>query len=159
MVRLLETISKSYAAVPESLGAARREVAALAHAAGATPEQVDEIRLATSEAVTNAIVHAYRDRPGAIQFTAAVAGGELWVLVADDGAGIHQGGGKSGLGLGLTLIAQACDELTIVNRSNGGTELHMRFRLGAAPPAADDQRRGSVSSAHLPASSIFSTTR
>jgi hypothetical protein len=35
----------------------------------------------------------------------------------------------------------------------------MRFRLGAAPPAADDQRRGSVSSAHLPASSIFSTTR
>lgn len=159
MVGLIESVNMSYAAVPASLGRARRAVTELARAAGATPDQFDGIRLATSEALTNVIVHAYRDRPGEIHLTAAVAGGELWVLVADDGAGLHQDSAKSGLGLGLTLIAQACDELTIVKRSTGGTELHMRFRLGAAGARSEGQFRGSVSSARSPASSIFSTTR
>jgi anti-sigma regulatory factor (Ser/Thr protein kinase) len=159
VVGQLESIRESYAAVPATLGRARRAVTVLARAAGATLDQVDEIRLATSEALTNAIVHAYRDGPGDIHFTASVAGDELWILVADDGAGLQQGGGKGGLGLGLALIAQACDELTIVKRSTGGTELRMRFRLGATPASDDDQPRGSVSSASSPASSVFSTTR
>jgi anti-sigma regulatory factor (Ser/Thr protein kinase) len=155
MADLLESVSESYAAVPAAVGRARRAVAALARAAGATPEQFDEIRLATSEAMSNVILHAYRDRPGEVHVTAAVAGGELWVLVADDGAGLHPGAATGGLGLGLILIAQACDELTIVKRSNGGTELRMRFPIGAA----NDQSRGSDSSARSPASPIFSTTR
>lgn len=159
MAGLQESLSESYAAIPASLVLARRAVTAVAVTAGATGEQVDAVRLATSEALTNVIVHAYTtDRPGDIHVTAAVAGGELWLLVADDGEGLHQRGGKSGLGLGLTLIAQACDELTIVERSSGGTELRMRFRLGSAHSSADDHVRGSVASASLPASSIFSTT-
>lgn len=151
-------IDTSWPAVPSSLARARRAVAGLAQAAGATLEQVEDIRLATSEAVTNAVVHAYGDQPGEIHLTAAVAGGELWLLVADDGHGLQRGDGKSGLGLGLSLIAQACNELTIVKRSNGGTELRMRFRLGAAGAPAEDQDRGSVRSARSPAASVFSTT-
>lgn len=154
-----ESFSASLPAVPATLGRVRRAVTALASAAGATPEQVDEVRLATSEAVTNAILHAYLGEPGEVHVTAAVAGDELWLLVADDGRGLQQGGGKSGLGLGLTLIAQACDELTVVKRSTGGTELRMRFPLGVPRPTFPDQRRGSVSSARSPAASVFSTTR
>lgn len=160
MVEQLEgVVSASYPAVPATLGHARRAATAIARAAGASQEQVDAVRLATSEALTNAIVHAYRDDPGDIHFTVSVAGDELWILVADDGVGLQQGGGEGGLGLGLSLIAQACDELTIVERSNGGTELRMRFRLAAASPSEDDQPRGSVSSASSPAASVFSTTR
>lgn len=151
-------MSWSYAAVSASLVPARRAMIALAESAGATNEQLDAIRLAASEALTNVIVHAYGDRPGEIQVTAAVAGGELWLLIADDGDGLRPGGPSSGLGLGLTLIAYACDELTIVKRSTGGTELRMRFGLGA-PQSRGDQARGSVSSARSPASSVFSTTR
>ncbi|MDQ6777761.1 MAG: ATP-binding protein [Actinomycetota bacterium] len=151
-----QSLSESYAAVPASLVRARRAVAALAVEAGATRDQFDAIQLAASEALTNVIVHAYGDRPGEIHVTAAVAGGELWLLVADDGDGLSQRGRKSGLGLGLTLIAQACDELTIVKRSHGGTELRMRFRVGAS---ADDHVWGSVSSDNSPAPSVFSTTR
>ena len=137
-VASLEGINESFAATPASLGPARRSVAALARAAGATRAELDDIRLATSEAVTNAIVHAYRDGPGEIHLTAAVAGGELWLLLADDGCGLDQARRTGGLGLGLILIAQACEEMTIVKRSNGGTELRMRFRLGAASsPVAD----------------------
>ncbi|MDQ6806514.1 MAG: ATP-binding protein [Actinomycetota bacterium] len=159
MSDLLESLSESYAAVPGTLARARRAVTALAVNGGATRDQVDAIRLATSEAVTNVIVHAYGERPGAIHVTAAVAGSEFWLLVADDGDGLRPGSGRPGLGLGLTLIAQASDELTIVKRSCGGTELRMRFRLGAESSSFDDQERGAVSSARSPASSRFSTTR
>jgi anti-sigma regulatory factor (Ser/Thr protein kinase) len=158
MSDLVQSLSESYAAIPASLARARRAVTALAADAGATKEQFDAIRLAASEALTNVIVHAYGDRPGEIHVTAAVAGAELWLLIADDGDGLSLGGAKSGLGLGLTLIAQACDELTVVKRSSGGTELRMRFRLGALPSSVDDYERGSSSSACSPAASVFSTT-
>lgn len=159
MCHVLDDLSETYAAVPSSLARARRAVTDIAAGSGATRDEVDAIRLAASEALTNVILHAYGDRPGEIHVTAAVAGHEFWLLVADDGAGLHQGGGKSGLGLGLSLIAQACEELTIAQRSGGGTELSMRFRLRGASAAADGQLRGSASSAHSPASPAFSTTR
>jgi anti-sigma regulatory factor (Ser/Thr protein kinase) len=159
MVDLTESVSATYPAVAGSLPVARRAVAELAGAAGATGDQIDAIRLATSEALTNVILHAYRDGQGPIHVTAAVAGGELWVLVADDGDGLRPRGDRSGLGLGLALIAQASDELTIVRRSHGGTELRMRFRLGTADDPAEAHSRGSAPSAASPASSIFSTTR
>ncbi|HWF51902.1 MAG TPA: ATP-binding protein [Solirubrobacteraceae bacterium] len=156
---VLESLCETYAAVPSSLARARRAVTDIAAGSGATRDEVDRIRLAASEALTNVILHAYGDRPGEIHVIAAMAGHEFWLLVADDGAGLHQGGGKSGLGLGLSLIAHACEELTIVQRSGGGTELRMRFRLAGAPPAVDGQLRGSVSSARSPVSPTFSTTR
>ncbi len=159
MSDLLESLSESYEAVPGTLTRVRRAVTALAVNGGATRDQLDAIRLATSEAVTNVIVHAYGERRGAIHVTAAVAGSEFWLLVADEGDGLRPGSGRPGLGLGLTLIAQASDELTIVKRSGGGTELRMRFRLGAESSYSDDHERGAVSSARSPASSRFSTTR
>jgi len=125
-------LCKLYPAIPGSLPIARRKVTALARAAGADSAVVDEIRLAVSEAVTNVIMHAYRDGgAGSIQLIAAAAGGELWVLVADDGGGLRPRWDSPGLGLGLTLIAHASDELTIAGRSSGGTELQMRFRLSS----------------------------
>jgi stage II sporulation protein AB (anti-sigma F factor) len=159
MVDQVQSLSESYPAIPSSLPVARRAVLAVADQAGATGEQLNEIRLALSEALTNAILHAYGDTPGDVHVTAAAAGGELWVLIADDGTGLQPRSDRSGLGLGLALIAQASDELTIVKRSGGGTEVRMRFRLGAGATPTGDQSRGSVASAITPASSVFSTTR
>jgi anti-sigma regulatory factor (Ser/Thr protein kinase) len=154
-----EGLRESYPAVPRSLGVARRAVAAFAVEAGASKDEVEAIRLATSEALTNGILHAYPERPGEIHLTAARTGDELWLLVADDGCGLRPRGSGSGLGLGLALIAQACDELTIVKRSHGGTELRMRFRLRSPGFGAGDHDLGSVASGGSPASSVFSITR
>ncbi|HWF26107.1 MAG TPA: ATP-binding protein [Solirubrobacteraceae bacterium] len=144
---LAQGLSESYPAVAGSLAAVRRAVAALAVEAGATREQIEAIRLATSEALTNAVVHAYGDDPGEIHVTAAVASDELWLLIADDGDGLRPHGRRSGLGLGLALIAQACEELTIVKRSNGGTELRMRFRLGSGRAEAQGPGRAEAEEA------------
>jgi anti-sigma regulatory factor (Ser/Thr protein kinase) len=158
MVDLAPGLSRSYPATADSLAGARQAVIAVACEAGATRQQIDDVRLAVSEALTNVILHAYRDRGGEIHVTAAVTGGELWVLIADDGGGLRPRSGRSGLGLGLALIALASEGLTIVTRSGAGTELRMWFRLGTGDGPAEDQSRGSVASANSPAASIFSTT-
>jgi serine/threonine-protein kinase RsbW len=126
----LESFSRSYPAVPESVPELRRDIEALARRHGATPEQLDAIRLAVSEAGSNAVLHAYRDRPGVVEVTAAVSAGELSVLVADEGCGFHAAPSSPGLGWGLALIAHSASDFTLVERADGGTEARMRFRLG-----------------------------
>ncbi len=130
MVALRETLSESYPATPESVPLARRSVADYAARSGATPSQLDAIRLAVSEAVTNAVVHAYPQSDGDIHVTAAVAAHELWVLITDDGCGFQTPGRKPGMGVGLALIADACDEFIISERGGGGTEARMGFLVG-----------------------------
>jgi anti-sigma regulatory factor (Ser/Thr protein kinase) len=122
-------------------------------------QRLEAVRLAVSEALANAVVHAYSERPGSIQVTAAVAADELWVLISDDGCGMHPRTDSPGLGLGLALIAQVSDSLEIISRGIGGTEVRMRFTLETAGDGSDGQSRGSVSSAISPPAPSFSTTR
>ncbi len=61
--------------------------------------------------------------------TAAIAAGELWVLVGDDGRGLHAWNDSRGLGIGLSLISGLSDDFAIVTRASGGTEVQMRFDL------------------------------
>jgi serine/threonine-protein kinase RsbW len=154
LVNLRERLTESYPAVVESVPTVRQAVAEIAAAAGATADQLDGIRLAVSEAVTNVVVHAYSEHPGRIHVAAEQASGEFWVLVADDGTGLRPRLDSPGLGLGFALMVGCADGLEIANRSSGGTELRMRFRL------RDAQERGSESSTSSPASSSsFSTTK
>jgi anti-sigma regulatory factor (Ser/Thr protein kinase) len=146
-----ESFSQSYPASADSVPRARTELTAFAANAGATGEQLEAVRLASSEAVTNAVLHAYRGSGGTIQVTAWYVPGELWVLVADDGSGLQVRRDRRGLGLGLALIAQMADEFEVLSRSSGGTELRMRFRLRPPPRSRSDQSRGSVSAAAAPA--------
>jgi anti-sigma regulatory factor (Ser/Thr protein kinase) len=150
----LTRLVESFPAVPASAGRARHAITRLASAAGATQETLDRIGLAVGEALANVVVHAYDGEPGMIHVEAAMASGELWVLIADDGYGIRSHRDSPGLGQGLKLIAETTDELTIVERSGGGLEIRMRLDVASAP-----QARGSVASATRPASSRFSTTR
>jgi serine/threonine-protein kinase RsbW len=153
------TLSEVYSATAESVPLARESLAAFAAAAGATGDELDDIRLAVSEAVTNVVVHAYRGRRGYINLTAALAGDEMWVLVTDHGSGLHARSDSRGLGFGLALIAQLSDEFAIVQPAAGGTEVRMRFAVRPAHVEPDDHRRGSLFSARSPASPSFSTTR
>jgi anti-sigma regulatory factor (Ser/Thr protein kinase) len=125
-------ISESYPARPESVGHARHLLTDFAAAAGATERQIEAVRLASSEALTNAVLHAYRGEPGKVHITAARVSSELWVLIADDGCGLEPQADRPGLGLGLGLIAQLSDHVAIAPRAGGGTEVRMRFTLVAA---------------------------
>src|SRR5579875_2446159 len=104
------SVSRSYPAVPESIPPARALLAEFARAHGADAERVQALRLAASEALTNAVMHAYVGaEPGEVHVTMARAEGELWVLIADDGRGLQPRADSPGLGMGLAVIASVSD--------------------------------------------------
>jgi anti-sigma regulatory factor (Ser/Thr protein kinase) len=105
----------------------RGEMAAIASNCGLERERIDDVKLAVSEAVSNAVQHAYRDRePGDITGTAHIEDGVLRIVIADSGIGMTPRPDSPGLGLGLPLIAQVADAVEVI--SNGdGTQIHMSF--------------------------------
>jgi anti-sigma regulatory factor (Ser/Thr protein kinase) len=136
--------SGCYRAHAVSAGAARGEVSSFAARNGAAVEDLERVRLAVSEAVTNAVVHAYpAGTPGLVHVSAVVAGRELSVIVADDGCGIDGSAESPGLGFGLNLIEHACASFTITARPGGGTVLEMRFLLSTAAAHLEPQTAGS----------------
>jgi serine/threonine-protein kinase RsbW len=123
--------TSTHPAIPGSVPTIRHTVVAFAVRAGASPGTLSAVELAVSEAATNVVVHAYREatEPGAIEVVAAVAEGELVVIIADTGAGLRARTDSPGLGLGLALIARLADGFELVHRVAGGLELRMRFAL------------------------------
>lgn len=137
VTRTHEQLSESYPAIASSIPQARRAVTQIAARNGITGEPLEAIRLAITEAVTNAVKHAYPEHPGAFHLTTAVTGNELWVLVSDDGCGYETPSQHPGLGWGLALIAQYSEEYVITRRATGGTEVRMRFPIPSNSRPAD----------------------
>jgi anti-sigma regulatory factor (Ser/Thr protein kinase) len=110
-----------------SVGTARHAVAALAERLGVA---ADDVRIAVSEAVGNAIVHAYRNgRSGMIRVFAREERGRLLVTVEDDGIGMAPNPRSQGLRIGIPLITKLCDDVRFTS-SEAGTRVSMSF---AAP--------------------------
>ena len=128
-------VRRCYPAVAGSVPLARAAVARLAARAKPSPARLDAVRLAVSEAVTNAAIHAYPSMPGQIHIPAALATGELTVLIADDGVGPRTPPRRPGPGWGWPLMTSCSDRLTITQRGNGGTLVEVRWNLEPATTA------------------------
>lgn len=115
-----------------SVAEARRSVADFARENGVPGRCMNDVLIAVSEAVTNAVVHAFRglvDR-GTVMVVATVYTEWIEVRVTDDGSGMAPRDDSPGLGLGLPLIRHLADEVDQRRPQNGvGTELWMRFRF------------------------------
>jgi serine/threonine-protein kinase RsbW len=122
--------------------ALRGAVAEFVAAAGVGEPHLAAVKLAVSEAVTNAVVHAYVDdeQPGDVHVVTFVRGATVHVTVSDDGAGMMPRLDSPGLGVGLPFIADIADTLDIDSSEGGGTELRMTFRVIATPESREDVR-------------------
>jgi serine/threonine-protein kinase RsbW len=120
----------TFPSTPPGVGAIRRQIAEFAERCGMSAEGVDAVRLAVSEAATNAVVHAYRKSDGDLSVRAGVESGELVVVVADRGIGLAPRRDSPGLGLGMPLMASITSRFRVVSRG-AGTEVHMAFPLSA----------------------------
>jgi serine/threonine-protein kinase RsbW len=116
------------AAAPASVSVVRHRLDALLGSYELATHRASDIRLAVTEACTNAIVHAYPDGHGDVLITAETATHELAVTVRDYGAGIPSDTPSNGLGIGVQLIHSLADTVTITN-SNPGLAVRMTFRL------------------------------
>jgi anti-sigma regulatory factor (Ser/Thr protein kinase) len=122
----------------ENVPQIRQAVVDFACANGVSGPLVADIQIAVSEAVTNAVMHAYHrfEQPGGVEVHAAVANGWFEARVLDDGAGPAPRDDSPGVGLGLPLIHRLADQVELQPRANGGgTEVRMRFSLRDAAHA------------------------
>jgi anti-sigma regulatory factor (Ser/Thr protein kinase) len=95
---------------------------------------LSDIALAVTEAATNVVLHAYRDReePGTLTIEVERNGDHVCVYVRDEGTGLTPRVDSPGLGLGLGLIAQVADSTDVRAPETGGTEVVMRFNVDRA---------------------------
>jgi stage II sporulation protein AB (anti-sigma F factor) len=121
-------------------GFARGAVACFAAQLDPTLEELGDIKTAVSEAVTNAIVHAYPDRLGRIVVKARILEDKvLEISIRDWGRGIpdverarqplYTTGGEERSGMGFTIMESFMDCLTIRSEENKGTRVTMRRRI------------------------------
>jgi anti-sigma regulatory factor (Ser/Thr protein kinase) len=123
---------RRYRACAEEIGRIRHDVKAHAREQGA--RDPDAVALAVTEAVTNAVLHAYVDapEPGEIEVIVqrAPEDDSVEILVCDDGRGMLPRTDSPGLGLGLPLAATLADHFEVQARTGGGTRVRMAFAAG-----------------------------
>ena len=121
-------------------GFARAAVACFAAQMDPTLNELEDIKTAVSEAVTNAIVHAYPDAIGKVAVRARICPGNVLELtVKDHGRGIadvekarkplYTTGGEERSGMGFTIMESFMDKLTVRSVPGRGTTVLMRKKL------------------------------
>ena len=130
-------------------GFARMAAASFAAQLDPTLDEIGDIKTAVSEAVTNAIVHAYPDELGKIVMKLRILeGGVLELTVRDWGRGIDDirqarqplftTGGQERSGMGFTIMESFMDRLTVKSTPGKGTTVSMRKRIA---PRLSGRRR------------------
>ena len=132
----IEFLSKS---VNESF--ARISVAAFVSQLDPTIEEIADIKTAVSEAVTNSIIHAYRDREdGIVKVETKILEDEVQIEVSDTGEGIENieeareplfttKGNLERSGMGFTIMENFMDELKVESIVGLGTKITMKKKI------------------------------
>ena len=115
---------------------ARAAAAGFAAQLDPTLEELGDIKTSVSEAVTNAIVHAYPDTIGKVYMRLRILNGEkLEIVVRDWGRGIenleqamepmYTSGGEERSGMGFTIMESFMDKLKVKSSVGKGTTVTM----------------------------------
>lgn len=104
-----------------------------------TLDELNDIKTAVSEAVTNCIVHAYRDTIGLIYITVSTDGNTVFIKIRDRGCGIPDvskaleplftTGGEERAGLGFAVMESFTDKLKVRSSVGKGTTVTMQKKI------------------------------
>jgi serine/threonine-protein kinase RsbW len=138
-----DEVTLALPARPENVAVVRQALAGVADAFEIDVALAADMKIAVTEACTNAVLHAYDDMDGPLEVRMLRLDSQLAVAVRDRGPGFKPLPAlrdESPLGFGLALIASLADAFAIRGGSQG-TEVEMTFDLGpevgeGAPPAA-----------------------
>lgn len=128
-------------AVSENEGFARVCVAAFATRLDPTLEEINDVKTAVSEAVTNSVVHGYGGKGGIIELSACIEERTLEVKIVDYGRGIDDvekamepmyttDAEHERSGMGFTFMEVFMDELKVISEKDNGTTIIMKKTFG-----------------------------
>ncbi len=140
MERKREVMSMKIDSLSENEEFARVVVAVFATRMNPTLEEIDDIKTAVSEAVTNAVIHGYQNGEGVISIEAAVEENVLSVTVSDDGVGIRDVEKamepmfstmpNERSGMGFSFMEAFMDRVEVISAPGRGTSVTMRKKIG-----------------------------
>ena len=128
-------------AISENEGLARVVIAAFLSRIDPTIDELEDVKTAVSEAVTNAIIHAYGEKGGRVVMRARLsAENELSVEISDQGVGIADvdqamqplfttGASNERSGMGFSFMEAFMDQLEVESSVGEGTCVHMWKRF------------------------------
>jgi anti-sigma regulatory factor (Ser/Thr protein kinase) len=128
-----------YPASAASVPAARNAAAGCVRRLGVEESVARAVELAVTEACSNVVLHAYRERgePGTMVVLVEQAD-DLCITVFDYGLGMLPRDDSPGLGMGLPLITHFSDDLELLSTRGGGSAVRIHFQV---PPQRDPQQR------------------
>ncbi|MBQ8813509.1 MAG: anti-sigma F factor [Lachnospiraceae bacterium] len=108
-----------------------------------TMEELEDVKTAVSEAVTNCVIHAYEDCIGTIRMELETTGRELTVRVQDWGIGIENldqareplytsKPSRDRSGMGFTFMETFMDGMEVSSSAGEGTTVVMRKLIGSS---------------------------
>lgn len=142
MKTLVNEARCKFTAISENESFARSLAVNFASQASPTISQLADIKCVVSEAVTNAIVHAYKDTTGIVELSLKrFSNGQIVISVKDRGVGIDNiekarqplyttdtTGERSGMG--FSIMESMSDSLLIRSRLGHGTTVTMKIKVG-----------------------------
>ena len=131
-----------FPALSRNEGLSRSAAAAFAMQCDPTVEEIAALKTAVSEAVTNAIVHGYRDTEGIVEMTMKLfSDNTLYIQIKDKGSGIADirqameptfttaPAEEERSGLGFTVMESFTDKLRVISAEGKGTSVTMEKKL------------------------------
>lgn len=119
---------------------ARTVAAAFASQGDPTVQEISEIKTVVSEAVTNAIVHGYRDCVGMVEMQLQRTDDRIYITIKDKGKGISDvkqameplfttAASEERSGLGFSVMESFTDKLRVKSTPGKGTTVTMEKTL------------------------------
>ncbi|MGN0373958.1 MAG: anti-sigma F factor [Butyrivibrio sp.] len=133
-------IRMEFDAISENEALARVCAAAFVTRLDPTLEEINDVKTAVSEAVTNAIIHGYEEKGGTVVLEAVLENYTVEIKITDMGKGIENvpqammpmyttGEDKERSGMGFTFMEVFMDELEVLSEPGKGTTVIMKKRF------------------------------
>ena len=141
-MKLINNVKMILPAISGNESFARASVAAFCATLSPTLEEINDIKTAVSEAVTNAIVHAYSDAFGEITIDVSIYDDKVVdITIIDEGKGMEDiesarkpffttKAKEEHSGMGFTIMEAFMDSLEVTSAVSGGTTVKMRKKIG-----------------------------
>lgn len=128
-------INLSFSSLPQNVTIARILASTIGAQLDLPINELEELKVAVSEAVSNAIIHGYRDMPGnTVVLDMEAAADKITIQVIDTGCGIADvkqamqasfSTDPERMGLGFIFMQSFMDDLQVESKLNSGTKVTM----------------------------------